>query len=144
VHVPYKGSPQSVVDLVAGRVDLIFANPASVLQQVRAGKLRVLGITSPQRDPTLPDVPTISEAGVPGFAVDVWVGVFAPAGTSPQLVDRIGQQVRSVLATDDIVRQFATLGFTTKTSTPQAFAAYVRDETAKWAKAVKASGAKVE
>jgi tripartite-type tricarboxylate transporter receptor subunit TctC len=123
---------------------MIFANPASVLPQVHAGKLRVLGVTSPRRDPALPDVPTIGEAGVPGFAVEVWVGVFAPAGTPPQIVDQLSRQIRDVLAKDDIVRQYAAEGFAVKTSAPQTFAAYVRDETGKWANVVKASGAKVD
>lgn len=144
VHVPYKGSPQSVLDLVAGRIHVIFANGASVMQQVRAGKLRMLGVTSPKRDPALPDLPTIAESGLPGYAVEVWTGIFAPAGTPPQLADKLSQQIRSVLANEDLVRDFAKQGLFVKTSTPQAFAAYVHEETAKWAKVVKASGAKAD
>lgn len=144
MHVPYKGSPQSVLDLVAGRIQLIFANSASVLPQVRAGKLRMLGVTSPQRDPVLPEVPTIAEAALPGFAVEVWTGIFAPAGTPAPIVDRLSQQIRGVLANEDLVREFGKVGLVVKTSTPQVFAAYVQDETAKWARVVKASGAKAD
>lgn len=144
LHVPYKGSPQSVLDLVAGRIQVIFANSASVLPQVRSGKLRVLGVTSPQRDPALPEVPTIAEAGLPGFAVEVWTGIFAPAGTPPQLVDKLSQQIRAVLANEDLIREFGKVGITVKSSTPQVFAAYVQEETVKWAKVVKASGAKAD
>ena len=144
LHVPYKGSPQSVLDLVAGRIQVIFANSASVLPQVRSGKLRVLGVTSPQRDPALPEVPTIAEAGLPGFAVEVWTGIFAPAGTPPQLVDKLSQQIRAVLANEDLIREFGKVGITVKSSTPQTFAAYVQEETVKWAKVVKASGAKAD
>lgn len=144
LHVPYKGSPQSVLDLVAGRIQVIFANSASVLPQVRSGKLRVLGVTSPQRDPTLPEVPTIAEAGLPGFAVEVWTGIFAPAGTPSQLVDKLNQQIRAVLANEELVREFGKVGLTVKSSTPQTFAAYVQEETVKWAKVVKASGAKAD
>jgi tripartite-type tricarboxylate transporter receptor subunit TctC len=144
VHVPYKGSPQSVVDLLAGRLDVIFANSAGVLQHVRAGKLRVLGVTSPQRDPTMPDVPTIAESGVPDFAVEVWTGVFAPAGTPRAIVNALHQQIRSALARDDIARQFAAEGFVAKTSSPEVFAGYVREELVKWAKVVKLSGARAD
>jgi tripartite-type tricarboxylate transporter receptor subunit TctC len=144
LHVPYKGSPQSVIDLVAGRLDVIFANTAGVLEHVRAGQLRVLGVTSRERDPMMPTVPTLSESGVPGFEVEVWTGIFAPAGTPPRIVDALNQQIRIVLAREDIVRQFAALGFTTETSAPRAFAGYVHDEVAKWAGVVKVSGAKVD
>ena len=144
VHVPYKGSPQSVLDLVAGRINVIFANGASVMPHVRAGKLRMLGVTSPQRDPTLPEVPTIAEAGLPGYTVEVWTGIFAPAGTPPQLAEKLSAQIRGVLANEDLVREFSKVGLFMKPSTPQAFAAYVQEETAKWAKVVKASGAKAD
>ena len=144
MHVPYKGSPQSVLDLLAGRVDMIFANASSVLPHVRTGKLRMLGVTSPQRDPMFAEVPTIAEAGLPGFAVEVWMAIFAPAGTPPALVDKLSQQIRAAVESEDVKRELASQGLLAKTSSPQALAIYVRDETVKWARVVRESGAKVD
>jgi len=144
VHVPYKGSPQSVLDLVAGRVQVIFANGASVMQQVQGGRLRMLAVTTPQRDPAHPELPTVAESGLPGYAVEVWTGIFAPAGTPPALAERMSQQIRAVLANEDLVREMAKVGLYLKSSTPQAFAAYVQEETVKWGKVVRASGAKAD
>ncbi len=141
-HIPCKGSPQSMLDLVAGRITMIFANGASALPQIKAGKIRVLGVTTPQRLPEYPDIPTISEAGVPGFATELWVGISASAGTPPQIVNRPNQEIRKGLANEAIIKKYAAPGFVIKTGTPQAYDAYIREETVKWGKVVKASGAK--
>lgn len=143
-HVPYKGSTHSTLDLIEGRIHMIFANVPSVLQYIKAGKLRVLAVTSPQRVKEFPDVPTVSESGLPGFSADFWMGLFAPAGTPGQVVERINQQVRSDLANEEIVRKYGAQGVVIKTSTPEAFATHLRDEIVKWRDVVVASGAKPE
>ena len=143
-HIPYKGSPQSMIDLLEGRLDMIFANAPAALPHIKTGKLRLLAVTTAQRVPEFPDVPTVSESGLPGFATEIWIGMFAPAGTPPVVVERLSQQIRSDLASDDIKRQFAAQGVVVKTSTPQQFSAYVREEMVKWGAVVKASGAKAE
>lgn len=143
-HVAYKGSTHSALDLLEGRIQMIFANVASVLPHVKAGKLRVLGVTSQQRVADFPDVPTIGESGLPGFSAELWIGLFAPAGVSPQIVDLLNQSLRSELANEELARNFARQGFIFKTSTPQAFGTYVREEMVKWGAVVKASGAKPE
>ncbi|HSV79427.1 MAG TPA: tripartite tricarboxylate transporter substrate binding protein [Ramlibacter sp.] len=143
-HVAYKGSASSVIDLLEGRIQMIFANVPSVQPHLQAGKLRVLGVTTPQRVAQFPEVPTISEAGVPGFAAELWLGLFAPAGTPARVVEQISQQVHTDLAQEAIVRSYAAKGVAIKTSSPAAFAGYVREETVKWAKVVKAAGAKAE
>ncbi len=143
-HVPYKSSSHSTLDLMEGRIHMIFANVPSALQYVKAGKLRVLAVTSPQRVKEFPDVPTVSESGLPGFAAELWVGLFAPAGTPAQIVDRISQQVRIDLANEEIVQKYGAQGIVIKTSTPDAFAKHVRDEIVKWRDVVVASGAKPE
>ncbi len=143
-HVPYKSSTHSTLDLIEGRIHLVFANVPSVQQHIKAGKLRVLAVTSPQRVKEFPDVPTVAESGLPGFSAELWVAVFAPAGTPPQLVDQISRQIRSDLANEEIVRKYAAQGIIIKTSTPEALATHVRNEIVKWRDVVKASGAKPE
>jgi tripartite-type tricarboxylate transporter receptor subunit TctC len=143
-HVAYKSSTHSTLDLLEGRVQMIFANVAAVGAHVKAGKLRVLGVTTPQRVPDYADVPTISESGLPGFAAELWLGLFVPAGVPPQIVDLLNQAVRSELANEEIARNFARQGFLIKTSTSQAFGTYVREEMTKWGAVVRASGAKPE
>ena len=141
-HVPYKGTPQAMIDVLAGRVSIIFSNGASALPHMRTGKLLALAVTSPQRDSKLPEVPAIAEVGYADFAAEAWVGAFVPSATAPAIVEKISQQIRAVLAAEDVTRSLATQGLVVRTSTPAAFSAYVAAETVKWAKVVKASGAK--
>ncbi|MGH8619238.1 MAG: Bug family tripartite tricarboxylate transporter substrate binding protein [Burkholderiales bacterium] len=144
VHVPYKGSPQSTADLLAGRIEMTFSNAAATLPFIRAGRLRVIGISSALRDPALPEVPTIAESGVPGFAAEPWFAVFAPAGTPRDVVQKLNTEIVRIVALPEVRQHYANLGLIASTGTPEQLAATVAAETAKWAKVIKAVGAKVD
>jgi tripartite-type tricarboxylate transporter receptor subunit TctC len=144
LHVPYKGTAPAVIDLLAGRVHLMSSEVLAVLPHVRAGKLRALGIATPKRNQVAPDIPTVSEAGVPGFEVTSWYGVMVPAGTPHAIVAQLSSGIAKSLSTQDMHQRFADLGATPVGNTPEEFSAFVKREGAKWAKAVKDSGAKVE
>ena len=143
VHVPYKGSPQSALDLVAGRLDLIFANGSAVLPFIRAGRLRLIAISAIKRDPSMPDVPAINET-IPGFELAPWWGLFAPTGTPREVVTRLHTETVRILALQDIKSHYANLGMTAISNTPEQFSAYVHEEIARWAKIVKATGARAD
>lgn len=142
-HVAYKGSPQSAIDLVAGRLDLIFANSTAVLPFLRTNRLRLIAISAAKRDPATPDVPTISET-IPGFEVAPWWGLLAPAGTPREIVTRLHSETVRILALPDVKSHYANLGMTAVSSTPEQFSAYIQSETQHWAKIVKAAGIKAE
>lgn len=143
VHVAYKGSPQSAIDLMAGRLDLIFANGTASLPHIRSGKMRLIAISALKRDPALPDAPAIAET-VPGFEMLPWWGLFAPAGTPREVVSRLNTETVRILALPDIKSAYAHLGMTAVSNTPEQFSAYVQDEIARWAKVVKAAGIRAE
>jgi len=143
-HIPYRGSSPAVADLLAGQVDLMFDNLPSSLQHIRAGKLRALGVTSAKRAAALPDVPTIAEAGVPGYEASSWFGLLAPAGTPAAIVQKLQQSLSRSLAAPDVREKLLGQGADPVGNTPEAFAQYIQDEIAKWAKVVRASGAKVD
>jgi tripartite-type tricarboxylate transporter receptor subunit TctC len=144
VHVPYKGSAPALVDLVGGQVQVMFDNLPSSLQQIKAGKLRAVAVTSAQRAPALPDVPTIAESGLPGFEATSWFGVLAPAGTPPEIVKRLNVEIDKWLQTPEAKEKLLAQGAAAAGGSPEDFAAYIRSETDKWAKVIKASGAKVD
>jgi tripartite-type tricarboxylate transporter receptor subunit TctC len=144
VHVPYKGAPQAVTDVLAGNMNMMFNSIAPILAHIKAGRVRVLGIASPKRSPQLPDVPTISEAGVPGFEAVNWFGMFAPAKTPQRIIARLNQAVVKVLRTPETRSQFAKLGADVVGSTPEEFALFIRRDIEQYAKVVKLSGAKVD
>ena len=144
LHVPYKGSPQILVDLLAGRIDVYFSNAAAALPQVKAGKLRLLAVTSARRDPAMPDVPTVSEAGMSGYEATSWFGFYAPAKTAPELINRLAAEITRVVALPDTAKVFQASALTPATSTPAEFAAFNRREIEKWTQVVRASGATVE
>lgn len=144
VHVPYKGAPQAVSDVVAGHMNMMFNSIAPIVGHIKAGRLRVLGIASAQRSPQLPDVPTISEAGVPGFEAVNWFGMFAPAKTPKRIIARLNEAVVKVVRTPEIRAQFLALGADPVGSSSEEFAAFVRRDMEKYAKVVKLSGAKVD
>jgi tripartite-type tricarboxylate transporter receptor subunit TctC len=143
-HVPYRGSGPAVNDLIAGQVDVMFDNLPSSIEQVRAGNLRALAVTSSQRSPALADKPTLAEAGLPGFEATSWFALFAPKGTPAEITTKLNQEVRKALATPDLQKRFADLGGDIKAMSPDELMAYVKAEHEKWAKVVKASGAKVD
>jgi tripartite-type tricarboxylate transporter receptor subunit TctC len=144
VHVPYRGSGPAVNDLVGGQVDVMFDNLPSSIEQVRGGNLRAIAVTSAKRSPALPDVPTIAEAGVPGFEAASWFGLFAPAKTPRPVVERLNAEVRKALADPEVQKRFAEIGGEIRLYTPEEFGAFVKGELERWAPVVKASGAKVD
>jgi tripartite-type tricarboxylate transporter receptor subunit TctC len=145
VHVPYKGAPEIVASMLSGQTQLAFPTFSTALPQVRAGKLRGLAVTSAKRNPQLPDVPTLLEAMPNGFDLEAWFGVWAPAGTPPDIVRKLNADIVAVLADPDFRAKLAADGSEVVTAgTPDDFSGYVKSETAKWARVVKESGARVE
>lgn len=146
-HIPYKGSGPALLDMVAGNADVMFDNLPSSMQQIKAGKLKALAVTSSQRSAALPDVPTVEEAGGPslkGYEASSWFGLLAPAGTSPEIVQRIQQEVAKSLATASVKEKMLAQGALPGGNAPAAFAQHIEREHVKWAQVVKASGAKVD
>lgn len=144
VHIPYKGSTPAKIDLVAGRVQLLFTGIPPVASEIRNGTLRALGVTTAKRTSTLPDVPTIAESGVRGFDVSPWFGVLAPAKTPAPIVDRLNTFAVRVLRNPGLRERLSREGVDIVGDSPREFQAFIRREMAQWAKAVKDSGAKVE
>ena len=143
-HVPYKGSSPALTDLIAGQVQLMFANLPSSLQFIKAGKLRALAVTSLERSSALPDVPTLAESGLPGFEASSWFGVLAPAGTPNDIIAKLNTAIAGWLATADAKEKLAAQGAIAAGGAPDAFVRHIAAESAKWAKVVKASGAHVD
>lgn len=142
-HVPYKGVAPAITDVIGGQVPMAFASLPSCIAHVKAGKLRALGVSSARRSPALPDVPSISEE-VPGCVGDLWVGLFAVAGTPPAVVDRLATEVAAATASPDVADKFAALGAEVLRGGPAQLAAMVSEDLARWAPIVKASGAQVD
>jgi tripartite-type tricarboxylate transporter receptor subunit TctC len=144
VHVPYKGGAPAMQDLLAGQTQLMFDNLANSMQQVRAGKLKALAVTTAQRSTLVPELPTLSEAGLPGFDISTWWGFMAPAGTPKEIIAKWNAEVTRILETPDMKAFFAQQGAEARPTSPEAFGEMIRSEIAKYAKIVKASGAKVD
>jgi tripartite-type tricarboxylate transporter receptor subunit TctC len=145
VHLPYRGSGPALMDLVGGTADVMFDNLPSSMAQIKAGKLKALAVTSRQRSAALPDVPTIEEAaGLKGFDATSWFGLLAPAGTAPDIASRIQQEVAKSLNTPAIKEKLQAQGAIPSGDTPAEFAKHIESEHIKWARVVKASGAKVD
>jgi tripartite-type tricarboxylate transporter receptor subunit TctC len=142
LHVPYKGSTAAHPDLLGGRIDMMFDTLPATAQLIKAGRLRALGITSKKRSSELPDVPTVAEAGVPGYESTSWVVLMGPAGIPPAVVDKLNKETVRALAMPDIRERLARLGSDPVGSTPAEARQYIRSEVAKWAKTVKAAGIK--
>lgn len=140
-HIPYKGTAPALIDLIAGRVELAFEGTPALLPHVRANAVRALGITSAKRSSLVPDVPTIAET-LPGFEVNVWYAVFAPAGTPPEIVRKLNDAIVASLRTPALSRQLSDLGAELVGSTPEELAAYLKAETEKWEKVVRAAAIK--
>jgi len=144
VHVPYKGSPPGVAAVVAGEVGLMFANLTDIGGQLKAGKLKPLAVTSTTRAPQLAETPTLSEAGLPGFEILSWFALLAPAGTPAPIVSRLNAETVKVLARDDIKSTLGAQGLNVAGSTPEALAAHIKSEIAKFTRIAKAAGLKAE
>ena len=141
VHVPYKGGAQSSTDLLSGQIQLLITNLPEQIGYIKAGKTRALGVSTIKRSPQLPDLPTISEAGVPGFDVTVWYGLCAPAGLPRALVDKVNADVAKAVLSPDTQRRLFDQGVEAARNSPEEFAAFIRAEVTKWAKVVRDSGA---
>lgn len=143
-HIPYKGRAQAIPDLLGGRIHMIFDNMPSALPLVKSGELKAIAVTSASRSPAAPDIPTIAESGLPGFEATSWFALLASPGVPRDVQMRIHAETLKVLALPDVKAKLAGLGLETAPGTPEALAAIIGKETAKWDKVVKASGAKVE
>jgi tripartite-type tricarboxylate transporter receptor subunit TctC len=144
LHIPYKGTPEALTDTIAGRVTYFFSPISAALPFVRDGKLVALAVSTAKRSGALPNVPTVAEAGLPGFDYSLWVGMFAPAGTPADVVDKIARDVRTVAQSPDVKERFAALGAEQMPMTPSEFKQFVDGEIADSAKVVKAAGIKAQ
>ncbi len=143
-HVPYKGSAPAVTDLLGNQIAIMFDNMPSAIQHVRSGKLRAIAVTTAKRSTELPDVPTIAEAGVPGYEATSWFGMFAPAATPAPVVAQLNATLVKVLAQPDIKKKLAEQGAEAAGETPAQFADFIQKESVKWGRVVKESGASVD
>ena len=141
IHVPFKGGALGMVSLLGGHVDLMFQTMPPVLPHVRSGRLRALGMTGADRSPLLPALPTIAESGLPGYEVTQWWGLLGPSGLPSAIVARLSSELNAILQQADVKERFATEGADAVPHTPDWFAAYMKSESAKWAKIVRAAGA---
>jgi len=143
-HIPYKGSGPAMNDLVGGQVPMSFENPVPIMPQVKAGKLKVLAVTSAKRSAAFPDIPTVSELGLKGFDAQPWYGLLGPAGVPAEITERLNKEVRTILASTDVKARLFALGAEPMDMTPQAFKTFIAADTQKWTAVVKASGATVD
>ncbi|WP_295542584.1 tripartite tricarboxylate transporter substrate binding protein [uncultured Pseudacidovorax sp.] len=144
VHIPYRGSAGMLTDLMSGQIQATFGDVLVLLPQIQAGKLRALAVTSKTRHPMLPDVPTLDEAGLKGFEALSWQGLFAPAGTPPEVVEKLSAEVNKAVRSPDVREYFASRGFIVEGTTPAAFKALIEGEVKKWTPIVKYSGARAD
>ena len=143
-HVPYRGSGQATTDLLAGTVPMAMPGTAGMVAHIKAGKLRALAVSSSTRSPQLPDVPTMAEAGLPGYAAYVWLGLMAPKGTPAAIIERLHREVKAALASPEVKSYFSEAGIESAGSSPAEFEAYFREERDRWARVIKDTGAKID
>jgi len=144
VHVPYKGGAPALADLVAGQLTFMIENVPGTMPLVKSGKLRALAITSAQRSPLAPELPTMAEAGVPGYEMVGWNGIFVAKGTPPEIVAKLSTELTKVLRLPEVKEQMAALGAVPGGDSPQAFAAFVNAESIRWGKIIRDKGIKPE
>ena len=143
-HIPYKGSPQATFDLIGGQFEMMFGIGATAMPEVKNGRLRALAVTTSTRLPALPDLPTIAESGLQGFEAVTWFGFVAPAGTPREIIIKLNTEINRVTALPEVKQQLAEQSIDAMHNSPEQFANYIREETAKWARVVKSSGARAE
>ena len=143
-HIPYRGSGQATTDLLGGQVMVSFPGLAGMLGHIKAGKLHALAVTSANRSPQLPDVPTIAEAAVPGYAAYVWLGLIAPKGTPAPIIEKLHRELLSVMATPEVKTYMANASIELVASTPAEFGIFFREEIDRWAKSIRGTGAKID
>jgi tripartite-type tricarboxylate transporter receptor subunit TctC len=141
MHVPYRGGTLALNDLMGGSIQLMFSDIASAVPQIKAGKLRAIAVTGAQRTLSLPDVPTVAEGGVPGYAIEAWFGIMAPAGTPAPIINQLNRELTAILAERDLKEKMLGLGLELEGSSPEAFGSFLRSEVKKMGDIVKASGA---
>ncbi|HTO57700.1 MAG TPA: tripartite tricarboxylate transporter substrate binding protein, partial [Pseudomonadales bacterium] len=144
LHVPYRGSSAARADVIGGQVDMMFDAVTTMAEQAKAGKVRPIGTSGRTRSTVLPATPTLAEAGVPGYEAVIWLGLMAPRGTSPAIVNRLNAEVQDITRRDDIREEWARQGAVPMAMSVEQFQHYVEDDIAKWARIVKISGAKAE
>jgi tripartite-type tricarboxylate transporter receptor subunit TctC len=144
VHVPYKGGPPAINALIAGEVSLMFANALPALPHIKSGRLKVLAVTSERRASAFPNLPSISEAGIPGYSAVQWYGVLAPAGTPQAIVERLNREIRQVLRIEEVRAPLLAEGAELADGTPEQFRAFIREEASKWGTLARQSGAQVD
>lgn len=144
VHVPYKGSGPALADVVGGQLQALCSSLAGLLPHIKAGRVRALGVTTTTRNPQLPDVPTVAEAGIPGYEVTIWYALFVPAGTPRPVIARLNSETVNTLNSADTKNRLTLQGLDVASSTPDALMTFVKAETVKWGKVAKASGAQLE
>ena len=143
-HVPYKGSAPALTDVIGGQVPLMFDTMLSAMPFVKSGKLKALAVTSPQRSPAAPDVPTITESGLPGYEVFAWNGLLAPLGTPAAVIARLSDELKKAMQLPQVTEKFSVQGFAASWDTPEQFGGFLRGEVTKWTKTVQASGATLD
>ncbi|CAN5900973.1 tripartite tricarboxylate transporter substrate binding protein [soil metagenome] len=143
-HIPYKGSAPALTDVIGGQVPLMFDTMLSAMPFVKAGKLKALGVTSPARSSAAPDVPTIAESGLPGYAVFAWNGLLAPAGTPKAVIAQLSEELKKAMALPQVKDKFSAQGFAASWEAPEQFGGFLKAEVDKWTQTVKASGATLE
>jgi len=144
VHVPYKGTGPSVTDLIAGQVSMTMTGAPAVMPHVQSGRIRALGVSSPQRIPALAQIPSVAEAGVPGFDATQWYGVVAPAGTPKDVVAKLNAEIRKIMQSKEMLDRLNTEGAIAAAGTPEQFGAYIKNEIVRWGVVVKAAGMKAD
>ena len=143
-HIPYKGSAPAVTAMIGGEIDALFDNVPNVMQHIKAGKMKVIGVSGLQRSVLLPDVPTVAESGVPGYEVNVWFGMQLPAGTPKPIVDKLNRDIVQLLKEPDVVQRFREQGVEVVASTPAEFSQLVQKEVVKWTQLVKDANIRIE
>lgn len=143
-HIPYKSGGQAVADLATGRVQLVYSDMAALVAFIKSGHVKAIALTTPKRSAILPDLPTISESGVPGYDATSWYGILGPAGMPREIVNKLNAELGKILQSAEMKERFASMGIEPVTGTPEAFATYIREQVAKWSAVVKASGAELE
>ena len=144
LHIPYKGSAPVVADLIAGQVDVMFDNMPNVIGHVRAGKLKPLAVSTAQRSPLAPEIPTVAESGVPGYELSAWFGVLAPAGTPRDIIARLNAEIVKLLNSPEVKDRFLKQGVEVRTTTPEQFSTFLNSEVARWARVVQDANIKAD
>jgi tripartite-type tricarboxylate transporter receptor subunit TctC len=142
VHIPYKGSSGARTDILGGQVQMMFDAVTTMSEHVKAGQVRALGTSGKTRSSVLPDVPTVSEAGVPGYEATIWLGVIAPKGTPPAIINRLNAEITKIVSRPEVRSDWGKQGAAAMTMTPDAFGKYIAEDIVKWERIVKISGAK--